>query len=181
MKGKFLFRTIFFILIIATIVCSVVLEQKRLDENEYQKFNDSLTRDEYIDSVINLYTSFHYLGVMVILYSIYSLWEFLLYKNIDGKLYKVILVIIFNFLAMVRVCAGYQWISYSKRIVIKEGEILPILPLIKSYILAFGFIGLSKIFKRSIEKEYEKEVEKILESDYGKRWLEFNNKLAKKQ
>lgn len=180
MKRKFLLRIFIFILIIATIICSIVLEQKRLDENEYEKFHNRLKRDKYIDSVVHLYTPFDFLGIIVIIYSIYGLWKFLLYKNIDGKLYKIILSIIFDFLAIINVCAGYQWILYAKRFVINEGNILPIFPLIKSYLLAFGFVGLSIFLKKNIEKEYKKEVQKVLESDYGKRWVEFSDKLGKK-
>src|SRR5690606_20514037 len=99
MNIKKLFYILAIILILATIICSIKLEQKRLDVNEYKKFHDRFQRNEYINSTINLYTVFDFLGIVVAIYSIYNIWSFILYRNIDGKLYKIVLVIFLNILA----------------------------------------------------------------------------------
>ncbi|MCF6461636.1 hypothetical protein [Clostridium sp. Cult3] len=179
-KGINLFRILISILIIVTIICSIKLEQKRLDTNEYKKFHDRFKRDEYIDSVVHLYTPFDFLGIVIVIFSIYSMWSFLLYRNIDGRLYKLILALIFDFAAIMKVYSGYQWISYAKISVINEGLIIQTILIIKPYLFAFAFLGTGKLFKQSIEKEYQKEVKKVRASEYGQKWIAFNDKLAKK-
>lgn len=167
------------IIIIAVAFLSIYsLTSKIGDEEFLARINDKDLRVNHIAWIEGHYVPIQVFSIAAVIYTIYTLLNFINSDHIDGKTYKIIIFFVINGIAIIRSLFINQRLFYTWRMA-ANGEIpqasyllVPILTTIALYV--FG-----QLIEKSLKDDYYKEAKKNEGTEYKENWDKLEKTLKK--